>query len=128
MADFRKLQVWHKAHALSLSIDRVSTRIRGARYASLRSQIFRAAMSIPANIAEGRSQKSEKDFARFLGYALHSSSELEYHLIVAHDTKVLSDQDYTSLTAQTITVRKMIYGLLKRISMLDGGPNKGAGS
>lgn len=73
-------------------------------------------MSIPANIAEGRRQKSEKEFARFLGYALNSSSELEYHLIVAHDTKVLQDEDYVSLIAQTITVRKMLYGLLKRIS------------
>jgi four helix bundle protein len=90
--------------------------MRGTRYASLRNQIFRAAMSIPANIAEGRRQKSEKEFARFLGYALNSSSELEYHLIVARDTKVITNADFVSLVTQTITVRKMLYGLLKRIS------------
>jgi four helix bundle protein len=90
--------------------------MRGTRYASLRNQIFRAAMSIPANIAEGRRQKSEKEFARFLGYALNSSSELEYHLIVAKDTKVITNADFVSLVTQTITVRKMLYGLLKRIS------------
>jgi len=73
-------------------------------------------MSIPANIAEGRRQKSEKEFSRFLGYALNSSSELEYHLIVARDTKVLSEPDFVSLVSQTITVRKMLYGLLKRLS------------
>jgi four helix bundle protein len=73
-------------------------------------------MSIPANIAEGRRQKSEKEFSRFLGYALNSSSELEYHLIVARDTKVLSEPDFVSLVTQTITVRKMLYGLLKRLS------------
>ena len=116
MSDFKRLQVWHKAHALSLSVDRVSTRMRVTRYASLRNQIFRAAMSIPANIAEGRRQKSEKEFARFLGYALNSSSELEYHLIVAKDTKVITNADFVSLVSQTITVRKMLYGLLKRIS------------
>jgi len=116
VSDFKRLQVWHKAHALSLSVDRVSTRMRGTRYASLRNQIFRAAMSIPANIAEGRRQKSEKEFARFLGYALNSSSELEYHLIVAKDTKVITNADFVSLVSQTITVRKMLYGLLKRIS------------
>jgi four helix bundle protein len=65
MSDFKKLHVWQKAHALSLSIHRVSTRMRGSQYASLRSQIFRAAMSIPANIAEGRRQKSENEFGRF---------------------------------------------------------------
>src|SRR2546423_6745001 len=90
--------------------------MRGTRYASLRNQIFRAAMSIPANIAEGRRQKSEKEFARFLGYALNSSSELEYHLIVAKDTKVISQADFVSLVTQTITVRKMLYGLVRRIS------------
>ena len=91
--------------------------MRGTRYAALRNQIFRAAMSIPANIAEGRRQKSEKEFSRFLGYALNSSSELEYHLIVARDTKVISEPDFVSLVSQTITVRKMLYGLLKRISI-----------
>ena len=119
MSDFKRLEVWHKAHALFLSVDRVTARMRGSRYASLRSQTFRAAMSIPANIAEGRRQKSEKEFARFLGYALNSSSELEYHLIVAHDTKAISEEDFVSLIAQTITVRKMLYGLLKRISVTE---------
>jgi four helix bundle protein len=76
-------------------------------------------MSIPANIAEGRRQKSEKEFARFLGYALNSSSELEYHLIVARDTKVIPETDFVSLISQTITVRKMLYGLLKRLSIPD---------
>src|SRR5204863_9596971 len=62
VSDFKKLHVWQKAHALSLCVDRISKEIRDARYASLRSQIFRAATSIPANIAEGRRQESEKEF------------------------------------------------------------------
>ena len=115
MSDFKKLHVWQRAHALSLCVDRVSKEIRGGRYASLRSQIFRAASSIPANIAEGRRQDSEKDFARFLRYALNSSSELEYHLILARDTTLISENDYVSLISQTIRVRKMLYGLLKRL-------------
>ncbi len=73
-------------------------------------------MSISANIAEGRSQKSEKDFARFLGYALSSTSEVEHHLIVARDTDAFPESDFVSLLAQTIEVRKMLYGLLKKLS------------
>ena len=115
MSDFRNLHVWRKAHALSLCVDRVTKKIRGARYSSLRSQLFRAATSIPANIAEGRRQESEKEFARFLRYALNSSSELEYHLILAGDTKVISKEEFDSLIAQTIRVRKMLYALLKRL-------------
>jgi four helix bundle protein len=117
MADFKKLQVWQKAHALSLSVDRTCRRIRGAQYASLRNQMFRAAMSIPANIAEGRRQTSEKEFGRFLGYALNSSSELEHHLIVARDLKVIPESTFVSLVSQTITVRKMLYGLLRRLAI-----------
>jgi len=119
VSDFKKLHVWQRAHALSLCVDRVSKDIRGSRYASLRSQIFRAATSIPANIAEGRRQESERDFARFLRYALNSSSELEYHLILAHDTKVVSEEDFLSLVTQTIRVRKMLYALLKCLSGTD---------
>jgi four helix bundle protein len=116
VSDFKKLHVWQKAHTLSLCVDRASKEIRGGRYASLRSQIFRAATSIPANIAEGRRQESEKDFSRFLKYALNSASELEYHLILARDTKVISEEAYVSLVSQTIRVRKMLYSLLKRLS------------
>jgi four helix bundle protein len=122
VSDFKKLHVWQKAHALSLCVDRVSKQIRGGRYASLRSQIFRAATSIPANIAEGRRQESEKEFARFLRYALNSSSELEYHLILAHDTKAISEDDFRSLVTQTIRVRKMLYALLKCLSVSDRTP------
>ena len=117
MSDFKKLQVWQKAHALSLSIDRVCKRMRGSQHASLRSQAFRAAMSIPANIAEGRRKNSDKEFSRFLGYALSSSSELEYHLIVARDTEILPESDFVALISQTITVRKMLYGLMNRLSI-----------
>src|SRR5258705_5192316 len=116
VSDFKKLHVWQKPHALSLCVDRVCKKIRGARYASLRSQLFRAATSIPANIAEGRRQETEKDFARFLRYALNSSSELEDHLILAHDTKAISEENFRSVVTQTIRVRKMLHALLKVLS------------
>ena len=126
MSDFKRLQVWQKAHALSLSIDRASKRIRGSQYASLRNQIFRAAVSIPANIAEGRRQRSEKEFGRFLSIALNSTSELEYHLILARDTKIIPESEFVSLISQTIRVRKMLYALLKRLATpeADSPPRK----
>jgi four helix bundle protein len=125
MQDFKKLQVWQKAHALTLGVDRASKRIRGSQYASLRSQIFRAAASIPANIAEGRRQRSQRDFGRFLSIALNSSSELEYHLILARDTKNMPEKEFLSLVGQTITVRKMLYALLKRVAEAEASPTTG---
>jgi four helix bundle protein len=115
MSDFKKLRVWQAAHALSLHVHRVTTRIRNLQFAALRSQAFRAAMSIPANIAEGRRQTTDAQFARYLGYALNSASELEYHLIVARDTGIITEDEFATLAAQTISVRKMLYTLIKRL-------------
>ncbi len=72
-------------------------------------------MSIPTNIVEGSSQHIRPQFARFLKISLNSASELEYHLIVAQDIRGISRNDFESLSAQTIEVRRMLYGLLTRV-------------
>jgi len=116
VADFKKLQVWQKAHALAIDAHRVATGIRRSQDLSLRSQIIRSAMSIPANIVEGRRQESEKEFARFLRIALNSGCELEYHLIVARDIRAISETDADRLLGQVIEVRRMIHGLLRKLA------------
>jgi len=115
MADFKKLRVWKKAHALALCAHQAALSIRGSQYASLRSQIIRASMSIPANIVEGREQKSEAEFRRFLRYALSSTSEPEYHLIIARDINVISAADFVGVLVPLKEVRMMLFGLLKRL-------------
>jgi four helix bundle protein len=115
MSDFKKLAVWRKAHGLSLNIHRMAARIRGATYASLRSQVVRAGMSVPAAIVEGRGQKSDREFARYLRISINSTSEFEYHLITAGDIGVTSRNDYLSLLTQVIEVRRMLYGLLNSL-------------
>ena len=112
--DFKNLLVWQKAHSLALRVHAASRAIRGADM-SLRSQLIRAAMSIPANIVEGRSQDSEREFARFLKIALNSATELEYHLLAARDIGSMRQSDFLALTSQTIEIRKMLYGLLAKI-------------
>src|SRR5687767_12178994 len=67
-----------------------ANKIRGGQYSTFRSQIIRAALSIPANIVEGREQQSEAGFGRFLRIALGSTSELEYHLLAARDIRAIS--------------------------------------
>jgi four helix bundle protein len=116
VADFKKLEVWRKAHALALCVDRTRKTIRSRDYLSLKNQIFTAALSIPANIAEGRRKTSDKEFARFLGIAVASASELESHLIFARDARLISESDFVSLISQTILVRKMLYAFIKRLA------------
>jgi four helix bundle protein len=115
MSDYRKLLVWRKAHALALDAHRTAARIRGSQYAPFRSQIIRAALSIPANIVEGREQKTDAGFARFLRIALGSASELEYHLTAAHDIQAISTSEYESLSSQVVEVRRMLHGLTRRL-------------
>ena len=116
MQDFKKLLVWKKSHALVLNAYRAAGQVRGTLHQSLRSQLIRAAMSIPTNIVEGRAKRSEREFGRFLGYALSSGTELEYHLIVSRDLGLMRESDVISLLAQVIEVRRMIHGLLNRIA------------
>jgi four helix bundle protein len=116
MSDFKKLQVWQKAHALALHTHRVANRIRRSQFSSLRSQMMRAAMSVPTNIVEGRRQESGKDFARFLNYATNSAWELEYHLMLARDLDAIPDADASTLLNELIEVRRMLHGLTRRVT------------
>jgi four helix bundle protein len=126
MSDYRKLHVWRKAHALALDAHRVAARIHGSQYAPFRSQIIRAALSIPANIVEGREQKSDAGFARYLRIALGSTSELDYHLMAARDIQAISKGDYLSLSSQVVEVRMMLHGLLRQLEMSAKEPEPGA--
>lgn len=127
MSDFKNLIVWQKAQLLAVDILSASKNIRGQDAAGFRSQLVRAAFSVPTNIAEGRSQESERQFARFLKIALNSSTEVEYHLITCRDIGGLTHETATSLIQQTIEVRKMLYGLLSKIAE-SFGPSSNKGS
>jgi len=113
VTDFKKLKVWQKAHAMALDVHRIAGEIRGTKYASLRSQMIRAAMSVPTNIVEGCSQQSTREYSRFLRIALNSTSELEYHILAARDLELTKASDSLTLTSQIIEVRKMLHGLLR---------------
>jgi len=115
MADFRKLEVWQKAHELALAVSDVAAGIRGTDYLSLRSQMIRAAASIDADIVEGRGQRSDREFARYLNIAVNSANELEAHLIMARDLGAMSAHNYVRLRERLVQVRKMLHGLLTKI-------------
>ena len=90
--------------------------MRGTGAPSFRSQLVRAAFSIPSNIAEERSQQSEREFARFLRIALNSSTELEYHLITGLEVGMIRHPVGEELLNRTIEVRRMLYGLLRKLN------------
>ncbi len=116
MSDFKKLIVWQKAHVMALDAHKLAGKLRRADHAALRSQIIRAAMSVPANIVEGSGQETAKQFSRFLLIALNSTTELEYHLIITRDLDLANKRECLTLLAQVIEVRKMLHGLRRRLS------------
>lgn len=118
MSDFKDLKVWQKAHALAVAVNRVAKASRGSADAELRSQMKRAAMSIPANIAEGRGKASDKEQVRFLRISAGSSFELEAHLTMARDTDFIGRTRADQLIDQLVEVRKMLFGLIR---YLEGG-------
>jgi four helix bundle protein len=119
MADFKKLEVWHKAHALVIHVIQVTAKMREVRYAPLRGQIIRAALSITANIVEGREQDTDPLFARYLRIAIGSASELEGHLLIAAALHLITPAEKEALLSELAEVRKMLIGLWKTVSYGD---------
>jgi four helix bundle protein len=114
MSDFRKLQVWQKAHALSLS-SAAFARVFTIKRNGLADQITRAADAIPSLLAEGRGSSTDRDFARYVTMAIKEANELENHLQLAVDSGLCPPAEHATLTASTIEVRRMLIGLRKRL-------------
>jgi len=72
------------------------------------SQLRRASVSIPSNIAEGASRKSNKDFSRFLEIALGSCYEIETQLLISNDLNFLSDNNHLKLQEDLVVIIKMM--------------------
>lgn len=115
MRDFKTLKVWQKSHVLAVSLYRVTGNFPKEEIYGLASQVRRAAVSIPANIAEGCGKDSEAEFDRYLQIAGGSASELGYHLLLCHDIGLLRSQDCESFGEKVSEIKKMLTTLLKKI-------------
>ncbi len=114
MQDFKNLDVWQKAHQLTIAVYKASVVFPQDELYGLTSQIRRAASSIPANIAEGCGRKGNVELSRYLQIAFGSASELEYHLILSHDLNLITDGIYQDLSNQVDEVKKMLTGLMRK--------------
>ena len=115
MRDFRELKVWEKSHQLALAIYKATAVFPRDELYGLTSQIRRSCSSIPANIAEGCGRGSEAELARFLQVALGSASELEYHLLLAHDLSLLNGANYDKLASEVTEVKRMLTSFIQKL-------------
>jgi len=112
--NFKNLIVWEKSRQLVHSIYDLSEKLPPTEKYSFASQITRAAVSIPANIAEGCGRATTPDYKRFLGIALGSSYELETFLIIGKDRKWFDESSQQSINL-TNEVQKMLQAMIKRL-------------
>jgi four helix bundle protein len=107
--------VWQKAHRLALDIGLAINSADSHRYTGLKSQILRAAASIPANIAEGCGKRTDAELARYTEIALGSTTELDNHLLFARDTRVLALDKYAELEPRIVELRKMLFSFARAV-------------
>ncbi len=115
MRDFKTLKVWQKSHQVVLKIYEVTAVFPREEQYGLISQIRRASVSIPSNIAEGCGHQSDPEFARYLQLAAASASELEYQLLLARDLDYLNVEYYLELSGSVQELKKMLSAFMKRV-------------
>ncbi len=109
---FQDLIVWQKAHQFVLATYRYSQGFPKTETYGLTSQLRRAAISIPANVAEGFKRKTKADKARLMNIAQGSLEECQYYLILAQD---LGYGDSTSLKVQLTEVSKLLNAYIQSL-------------
>ncbi len=119
MQDFKNLKVWQKAHLLTVDVFRATSAFPREELYGLTSQMRRASISIPSNIAEGCGRGGRIELGHFLRIALGSASELEYQLILAAELGFLISDDFVKLSAQVDEVKRMLSGLIRKTRQLN---------
>ncbi|WP_271784343.1 four helix bundle protein [Aquimarina algiphila] len=115
MRDFKELKVWKKSHELCLLIYDVTKQFPNEEKFGIVSQIRRASVSVPTNISEGCGHDSNNEFKRYLRIASGSISEVEYLLILSKDLNYISNEQWSNLSDEVISIKKMLFNLVKAI-------------
>ena len=115
MKDFRSLKAWGKAHELTLKVYAATKSFPREENFGLTSQLRRACASIPANIAEGCGRTGDVELARFLVIASGSASEVEYHLLLAHDLGYLRDAECSQLDEEINELKRMLTAFINKL-------------
>lgn len=112
---YRDLIVWNKAMDLVTQIYQMTLGFPKDELFGLTSQIRKAAISIPSNIAEGRGKLTKGEFKLFLGHARGSLAEIETQILIAKNLDYLNDTEGDKLLEQIAEVGRLLNGLLSSI-------------
>jgi len=115
MQRYRDLEVWKRSHALVLRIYQLTKSFPDEERFGLTSQLRRAAVSVPANIAEGSKRRKSQDYARFLNISEGSLSETDYLLLCSKDLGYLPESALEPIASEIDEVSRMLYRLRLKV-------------
>ncbi|MEN9522074.1 MAG: hypothetical protein RL065_451 [Bacteroidota bacterium] len=116
MQDFKKLQIWQQGMDLVIICYHLTKKLPKDELYDLTAQIKSAVKSIPSNIAEGCSRRSQKDFFRFLEISLGSAFELETHILTSIKLNFINEKENEVLLQKITSEQKMIYSLMQTLN------------
>lgn len=112
---YKDLIVWQRSMELVKEIYLLTSRFPNEEKYGLVSQMQRAAVSIPSNIAEGYLRKHKKEYTQFLSVALGSAAELETQVLICKSLEKFGEIDFLKAESLIVEVMKMLYVLIERI-------------
>jgi four helix bundle protein len=116
MHNFKNLKVWQKSVDLAVKIYQITAEFPVSEKFGMTSQMRRAGVSIPSNIAEGTAKSSSKSFSNSLEISLGESFELETQMIIAERVSLISNETAQQLEADISEVQKMIIGFKAKLN------------
>lgn len=115
MQDYQQQQVWQRSHRLVLGIYRVSRAFPSTERLGLISQLRRAVLSVPTNIAEGARRSSAREYAHFLNIAEGSLSETQYLVLVSRDLGYIAAAAADGYLAESTVLLKKLIALRRKV-------------
>ena len=116
MKDFKNLKIWQKGIEIVTAIYKLTESLPSAEKYGLISQLTRAAVSVPSNIAEGSGRSSEKEYIRFLEFSLGSTYEIETQLLIILNLKLIEEQKIEVILSIINEEQKMISGFINKLN------------
>jgi four helix bundle protein len=115
MKNYRELKIWQRSHALTVLLYQVTKSFPRDEVFALTSQMRRAGVSIPANIAEGCGREGDAELKRFLTIALGSACELDYYVLPAGELGYLDDPVTRRLGTELVEIRRMLGSFVQKL-------------
>ena len=124
-SSYKDLIAWQKGMELVAMIYDATEGFPSHEQFGLVSQLRRAAVSVPSNVAEGKAHYSNRDFVRFLRHARGSLAEIETQILIAHQRKYLPDSTVTNLGQHLDELGRILSGLINSLIEREGARDAG---